>query len=372
MPAQSMIDVDRLAGPVSDDEPCGVDLRWDTVYDDIRKARQQGDRGAFEGEAAAEPDWSFVVDQACELLATRTKDLMLAGWLTEALLHLHGFAGVRDGFKVLNALIGNFWDKLYPLPDETDWEPRIAPLVWLTEPDRGARLGNLLFEVSLAVNQSGDQEVFSYRYWEARNLKGSAGDDADAYQRRQEEAAQKGQRFDDAVAATPRIHYADLMEAIQACQTEVALFDQSLDQLLGREAPGTTAIRDALAKCADLVRRILRDKGGPDPAAESEASAGATAAEPGGSAAEPGGSGASAVGNGFAGPLQSREDAFRKLQEIAVFLRRTEPQSPVPYLIERAVAWGRMPFERLLEELIKDEPSRGHVVELLGIKDNSQ
>lgn len=363
MPPESIIDVDRLSGPVSAETPCGVDLRWDTLYDDLRKARQQGDRGAFEGEAAAEPDWSFVVDQACELLATRTKDLMLAGWLTEALLHSHGFAGVRDGFKVLNALIANFWEGLYPLPDESDWEPRIAPLVWLTEPDRGARLGNLLFEVPLAVNQSGDQEVFSYRYWEARNPKGSAGDDAEAYQRRQEEAVQKGQRFDDAVAAMPRSYYADLMEAIQACQAEVLLFDQALDRLLGRDAPGTTAIRDALSKCADLVRRMLRDKGGAEPAAEDQGAL-ATAAETGGDAPP--------LAAGAAGPLQSREDAFRKLQEIAVFLRRTEPQSPVPYLIERAVAWGRLPFDRLLAELIKDEASRGHVVELLGIKDNSQ
>lgn len=365
MASEGTIDVERLAQPISGDEPCGVDLRWDTLYDDIRKARQQGDRGAFEGEAAAEPDWSFVVEQTCDLLATRTKDLMLAGWLTEALLHLHGFAGVRDGFAALNALIGNFWEGLFPLPDESDWEPRIAPLVWLTEPDRGARLGNLLFEVPLAANPSGDQEVFSYRYWEARNPKGAASEDADANQRRQEEAAEKAQRFDDAVAATPRTYYADLMEAIQACQAEVARFDQTLDGLLGREAPGTTAIRDALAKCADLVRRLLRDKGGAEPAEENSVVPAAASDEaPGGAAV--------AAPAGLAGPLQSREDAFRKLQEIAVFLRRTEPQSPVPYLIERAVAWGRMPFERLLEELIKDEPSRGYVVELLGIKSNSQ
>jgi type VI secretion system protein ImpA len=69
-----------------------------------------------------------------------------------------------------------------------------------------------------------------------------------------------------------------------------------------------------------------------------------------------------------AGPIQSREEAFRRLAEVAAFLRQTEPQSPVSYLIERAVVWGRMPFDQLLGELIKDTSVRGQVGELLGLK----
>ena len=359
MATPDLIDFARVLAPLSETEPCGVDLRWDTVYDELRAARQQSDRSAFEGETSAGPNWNFVVERATDLLAERSKDLMIAGWLTEALLHLHGFAGVRDGLKVINGLIDSFWEQLYPRPDEGDWEPRIAPLVWLTEPDRGARLGNLFFEVALAPNNNGDGEVYSYNYWEARTPKGGSGDE-EAALRRQAEAARKSQQFDDAVAQTPRDFYGAMFEAIQAAQAEVIRFDQTIDRRLGREAPGTTAIRESLAKCGDLVRRILRNKGGLD-----EADGG-----------EQGLSGeAGAVTNGAAGPsgpLKSREDAFRRLEEIAAYLRRTEPQSPVPYLVERAVAWGRMPFDRLLQELIKDEPTRGHVVEMLGIKDAPQ
>lgn len=363
MASQDLIDLARLLAPLSESEPCGVDLRWDGVYDELRAARQRGDRSAFEGETAAEPNWPLIVDRAAEALATRSKDLMIAGWLTEALLHLRGFAGVREGFQVLNGLLDNFWEHLYPRPDEGDWEPRIAPLVWLTEPDRGARLANLLFEIPLAPNGVGDGEIYSYSYWEARTPKGASGDDEDANRRRMDEAARKAKQFDDAVAAMPRDFYRDLLQTIQDCQAEVARFDQALDRLLGREAPGTTAVRESLAKCEDVARRILRNKGG----LESPAGDGGEQERAAENGAEP-----AAPAAGSAGPLKSRDDAFRRLEEIAVFLRRTEPQSPVPYLIERAVAWGRMPFGRLLEELIKDEPSRGQVVELLGIKDAAQ
>lgn len=356
MAAYQPLDLGPLLAPLSESEPCGADLRWDALYDEIRAARQSGDRSAFEGEAPAVPKWDAVIEAAKEALAGRTKDLMLAAWLTEALLQQHGFAGLHDGLKVVNGLIENFWEQVYPRPDEGDWEPRIAPLVWLTEPDRGARLPNLLRDAPLAPNRSGDGEVYSYNYWEARNPKG-AGEDEQARQRRQADAARKAQLFDESVAATGREYYQALYSDVEGCRNELARLDRLLDGHLGRDAPGTTSIRESVSVCEDLVRRILRSKGGDEPDAEQE----------GGEAGEESGGG----GPG-GGPLRSREDAFRRLEEIAAFLRRTEPQSPVPYLVERAVAWGRMPFSSLLGELIKDSSTREQVVELLGIKDAAQ
>jgi type VI secretion system ImpA family protein len=361
MASQDLVDVAVLLAPLSESDPCGVDLRWDTVYDEIRAARQQNDRSAFEGESTVAPKWPLVIDRAADVLSTRSKDLMIAAWMAEALMHQHGFAGLRQGLTVINGLIENYWEPLYPRPDEGDWEPRAAPLVWLTEPDRGARLPNFLRELPLAPNLNGDGEEYSYNYWEARTPKGAAGDDEEAYARRQAEAARKTQQFDDAVAAASRDYYAALLGEIQGCTAEIARFDKAVDELLGRDAPGTSAVRDSIAKCDDLVRRILRNKGGMESPDAEEGSPEAGAAE-----------GASAGQGGPAGPIRSREDAFRRLEEVAAFLRRTEPQSPVSYLVERAVAWGRMPFGRLLGELIKDEGARGHVVELLGIKEDPQ
>jgi type VI secretion system protein ImpA len=93
-----------------------------------------------------------------------------------------------------------------------------------------------------------------------------------------------------------------------------------------------------------------------------EAGADEAAADETATAAENG-----AARGGAAGALVTRDDAFRRLQEIAEFLRRTEPQSPIPCLIERAISWGQMPFERLLQEMVKDKAARGQVIDLLGI-----
>jgi type VI secretion system protein ImpA len=49
-----------------------------------------------------------------------------------------------------------------------------------------------------------------------------------------------------------------------------------------------------------------------------------------------------------------REGAFRQLEELARFFRRTEPHSPTAYAIENLVRRGRMSFLDLVQELIDD------------------
>ena len=66
---------------------------------------------------------------------------------------------------------------------------------------------------------------------------------------------------------------------------------------------------------------------------------------------------------------QSRADALRRLEAVAAYFRRTEPHSPVAYLVERAVRWGAMPLEEWLREIIKSDDVLGSVKEHLGIKD---
>src|SRR5262249_8141478 len=69
-----------------------------------------------------------------------------------------------------------------------------------------------------------------------------------------------------------------------------------------------------------------------------------------------------------AGPIRSRDAALDRLREVADFFRRTEPHSPVPYLIQRAINWSRMSFQELLIELVKDENSRMEISSTLGIR----
>jgi type VI secretion system protein ImpA len=59
-----------------------------------------------------------------------------------------------------------------------------------------------------------------------------------------------------------------------------------------------------------------------------------------------------------AGRILDRRAAFRLLEELAAFFRRTEPHSPIAYAIENLVRRGRMSFPELIEELIVDDSAR--------------
>lgn len=67
------------------------------------------------------------------------------------------------------------------------------------------------------------------------------------------------------------------------------------------------------------------------------------------------------------GQITNRKVAFERLKEVADFLRRTEPHSPVSYLVNRAVKWGELPLEQVLGELIKNKDERLRIMETLGL-----
>jgi type VI secretion system protein ImpA len=70
------------------------------------------------------------------------------------------------------------------------------------------------------------------------------------------------------------------------------------------------------------------------------------------------------------GAIQSRQDALKRLGDIAEFFRKTEPHSPISYLLSRAQKWGSMPLELWLQDVIKDETVIFSLRQTLGFNTN--
>ena len=137
---------DDLLNPIPGDSPSGTNLRYAPVFDKIKEARRQED-DAPQGEWQRErkvADYKLVIKLAGDTLATQSKDLQLAAWLTEAYLHQDGFQGLQQSLELLRGLIETFWDTLYPEIEDGDLELRSAPLEWvgtrLDDPVRKAPL----------------------------------------------------------------------------------------------------------------------------------------------------------------------------------------------------------------------------------------
>ncbi|MGH6945222.1 MAG: type VI secretion system protein TssA, partial [Geminicoccaceae bacterium] len=68
----------------------------------------------------------------------------------------------------------------------------------------------------------------------------------------------------------------------------------------------------------------------------------------------------------------TREAALARLSEIALFFRRTEPHSPVAYLLERAVKWADLPLDLWLQQVVKDAGVLSSLNETLGVGQDDQ
>lgn len=72
-------------------------------------------------------------------------------------------------------------------------------------------------------------------------------------------------------------------------------------------------------------------------------------------------------------PSFNRNQAFQQLRLLSDYFQRTEPQSPVSYLLEKAIRWGYTPLPELMNELLQDNNNlMGRIMELTGMNTSHQ
>jgi type VI secretion system protein VasJ len=96
--------------PISDAQPCGVDVRDDPDFELLQNEIAKLTNPAASGT----PDWEQVIRQSSALLAGKGKDILVASYLTGALLITRGLTGLSDGAQMLEGLLATHWEHLYP------------------------------------------------------------------------------------------------------------------------------------------------------------------------------------------------------------------------------------------------------------------
>ena len=347
--------------PIPGDNPSGEELRYAKVYDDIKKARQQDDELLTSGDWATTrkvADWKQVIKLGSEALATKTKDLQLAAWLTEALLNDQGITGLTDGLLLIRGLIENFWDTLYPELEDGEAEFRAGPLDWVG----GVYLTIPVKKVGLT--RSG---LSLLKYQEAKSV-GRESDFTDDYERLPEfqAAVAEGKlTLDDwekAFTATPKSFYKQVAADLDTCLQTIDDLQPISEEKFGEFVPSYTKLREAVAEVQRQANQLLNEKllvdpdePAPDAYVEEavEDAGGEEASEQswgtgGGAAVKP--KKARAVTS--AEPVD-KDDAASRVAAVAAFLRREDPYSPAPYLLLRGLRWGELragPLEPLLLE----------------------
>ena len=353
-------DLDKLLSPISDAHPTGTSLRYEGTYDRIQEARSEDDpllpQGVWQKDLK-KANWDVVQNECLEALENHTKDLHLAVWLLEAWLHLYGFVGVKEGLYLITKLCKHFWDHLYPAPEGEDLEARISPITWMNE-----KLSFKLKQIPITQPQTGDVASYCWAQWEsACYLENMAKKDAHLMSSAEAEGQVTRAKFLESVMLSPAALYSALAKELQGTIDAAVALGDFLDDKCGANSPGLGQFRETLVAIHRFVRDVLRDR----------------EAEVGGEVffladdttldivTQDDVSDSGYVSGG--GPIRSRAEAYRRLSEAADYLLRTEPHSPTPYLVKRAVSWGGMTLTELLQEIVRDNKDLLEIYALLGV-----
>ncbi|MDH5407551.1 MAG: type VI secretion system protein TssA [Gammaproteobacteria bacterium] len=364
MPSPAIVDIDSIVAPIDEETLVGTDIREDTsptsIYAKIKDARNTA-RAAerhsmFDGGSSeADESWRKIMELAPEILKNHSKDLEIASWYTEALIRRAGFQGLRDGFTIMRQMIEKYWDNIYPLPDEDGIETRLSPLTGLN--GEGAE-GVLIAPIrNIRLTEDLDPGPFSYwQYKQALEVQKISNEED-----RMEKLKKVGFSIEDienVVNSSSDEFFINLRDDVVSCLAEYRSISRMLDEHCGtHEAPPTSNIINILEDTLSAINHIGKYKLPDESSNEEELDENGTPVP---------GSGGNKTAAG--GPINTRADAFKHLQDISMFFRKTEPHSPISYALERVVRWGDMPLHELMSELIPDSSSRDFYGSLTGVR----
>ncbi len=343
--------------------PCGEDLIFSADFDEIQEARRFDDPSISQGEWVTdvkEADWQGVTRLSKNILANKSKDLRVACWLIEAQCKIDGLSGLADGYDLLGQLCEAFWNDIHPQPEDGDFEQRVGALDWLAN-----QTPRLLREVPLTRSGKGNFSLIDHESARAtaKQLERNPGQ-AEEITRNAQVSLEV---FEAATKDTPKTFFAEGLRNAERARGVIKKVQALLDSRMSEHSPAFGQTFDTLEDISHFFQRHSGTQGKqtPAPSAGIHASPQDVAGTSNNGRIEPSFGEVIEVAGG---PIRSREQAIRQLQEIAAFFRRTEPHSPVAYLAEKAAKWGTMPLHEWLRTVVKDDSALLRMEELLGVE----
>ncbi len=415
----SMVPFERILAPIpagfrKENEYDAVGSGRDYAYDylDIEEARRVVVVSRMRGDAddemrqKAQPqpksaDWDKVFALGVNVLATESKDLRVAAWVVEALGHLRGFAGLRDGFTMFRLLQGRYRDSAYPR-DDGDLKVRHGPYEFL----EGERILPFLIRTLPLISAETGEPLSYLNCKEAERNENQAAEDARSGESGESDASKfRLKDWQAAIETTPVSEIHRLAGDVAACLIAFRAWERSTDRLWRdkKSPPSLSRIGEALVDCAREVQKMFLDPDQPEAATLALAVLRQTSGRPPALVrpvadfvvaparddqpvvtpssraegtpdfeplarveetldfeplapettvrhADP------SIVAGPAGPPEDVETAYRRVQEAAAFLRSANPNDPVPYLLIRSLRLGEL-FG--MDAGLTDEPHPG-------------
>jgi len=361
--------------PVAIEPPCGASLRYDPIYTDIRLAREEDDPNLPMRQwerPLKKADWLFIENQCFEALAKKSKDLQLVAWLTEAWMRLYGLQGLAAGLKLMHDLPVAFWEDIHPQISDGDTEARKAPFEWVSE---SLAVSLKIHVVMMTILERSPTKITLVE-WD--RLTAEDVHAQDILQPKKENVPTEFQlepisRAELLLLAQSPAHSQSLLlqlSQVRDCIEIVQNLQKFLDEKLAMEAPNLSKLMSCLSAFDRVLAALTSSFVKANSATVSQMVSQTEALSDGGHIAmQEQGVTHSNAPNGQSGQWRTREEAYATLEAVASYLQQREPHSPTPYLIQKAVRWGRLPLPELMKEIMREEGDLNRMSNLFGHTD---
>ena len=369
MSPEQQIELDLLLQPIKGDEPCGPAMRYDPVFIEIRVAREEDDPSLpmRQWERPLKlADWGLIESRCKLMLTSRSKDLQIAAWLLESWTRQHAFEGLYRGLTLIDRLLREYWTPLHPvIEDADDCDARIAPMEWLNE----SISATLRVHVPLLNMVGYKPPKLTLADWERlTSIELSAqGQPKDSTKPKPGEQIEIGLTREDVIAYARQYLLQDLdvkIKLVQGCTGVLSSLLAFVDDQLGMQAPNLLKLKGTLDVIERVLTQLAPEQKGPEMPVDIPLSITQSIQVPRAGTDEaitP----AAVMLHGWT----NRHEAYATLSALADYLSHVEPHSPTPYLLRRAVNWGRMPLPELMAEIIREEGDLNRLMNVLGLKE---
>jgi type VI secretion system protein ImpA len=358
---RSIPDVEAFLDSISPQDTIGPYLRYDAVYDEIRLCRQEDDprlsMGIWQTDLKR-ADWAKIEDLCLNALLTKSKDLQIAIWLTEAWTALDGASGYTRGIQLLNRLSDTFWKDIYPQPQNDDMDNRSLLFEWM-DTALSTRLSLLYITQS-----THDQTSYGIGFYKSAQH-------SDALKSRQQNANTKAttdpskaigtiEEFQRSLNQTPESFLLNLSQYLEEAEQSTQILKNTLEPLLEATSPTFSQIFATLKEMQRVLKSALQGRV-PPIKAESETTTELPVAQ---AVIQPQSTPQTPTNDN----LNTRSAAYRQLEAIASFLEVNDPQNFAPKLLRQIIGWENKNVIDVLSEIAKTPEEYEIFMRLLGTK----
>ncbi len=253
---------EALLQPIDNQSPAGYPVKGSSVYQTIRNAKQEDDASLPLGpwvHQLKRADWPTVSRTAIDALLHQSKDLQLAAWLLEAQVHQIGFSAVAPAVRLIEGLLRNYGDNLYPQISDNGCEHRANILRYTVK----------MVAIALKqqpLTQAGHAREYSLFDGEsAQRLEQIKARSTMSSTVMPEEEAVTLADLTSAMHASATAWYQSLRLNLYDALSAMSQLKQTIEANFADEAPDLSGLSDVLIHINELVQTELQRRGVPTP-----------------------------------------------------------------------------------------------------------